>query len=112
MINPAYSLASSIQPNPSVYAVHIGSSVSWAGNISKGWEKTLDLIRKLAKLHKQACEPDLETGYLGKFEKEASYSNLLNELTRIQAKSCHQTSKYGKYFPNKRIPTVCLDLPI
>ena len=85
MINPVHSLAFSIQASPGVYAVLIGSGVSRAAKIPTGWEVTLDLIRKLAKLHGEKCEPDPERWYREKFEKGASYSNLLNELARTQA---------------------------
>ena len=85
MIDPLHSLAFSIQANPGVYAVLAGSGVSRAAKIPTGWEITLDLIRKLAKLHGVESEPDPERWYLEKFEKEALYSDLLNELARTQA---------------------------
>ena len=84
MINPIHSLAFSIHANPGVYAVLIGSGVSRAAKIPTGWEVTLDLIRKLAEIHGETCEPGLEDWYLKKFEKEPSYSDLLNELARTQ----------------------------
>ena len=85
MIDPIHSLAFSIQANPGVYAVLVGSGVSRAAKIPTGWEITLDLIRKLAKIQGEECEPDPERWYLEKFDKEASYSYLLNELARAQA---------------------------
>ena len=85
MIDPLHSLAFSIQANPGVYAVLAGSGVSRAAKIPTGWEITLDLIRKLAKLHGVESEPDPERWYLEKFEKEALYSDLLNEFARTQA---------------------------
>ena len=85
VINPIHSLAFSIQANRGVYAVLIASGVSRAAKIPTGWEVTLDLIRKLAKLNGEECEPDPERWYLKKFEKEASYSNLLKGLADTQA---------------------------
>ena len=85
MIDPVHSLAFSIQANPGVYAVLIGSGVSQAAKIPTGWDVTLDLIRKLAKLNGEECEPDPESWYLDKFEKEASYSDLLKGLAGTQA---------------------------
>ena len=85
MIDPVHSLAFSIQANPRVYAVLVGSGVSRGAKIPTGWEVTLDLIRKLAKLHSEECELDPEQWYLEKFDKEASYSDLLNQLARTQA---------------------------
>lgn len=85
VIDPIHSLAFSIQANPGVYALLVGSGVSRAAKIPTGWEITLDLIRKLAKISGETCEPDPERWYLEKFDKEASYSDLLNELARTQA---------------------------
>ncbi len=85
MIDPIHSLSFSIQANPGVYAILEGSGVTRSAKIPTGWEITLDLIRKLAKLSGETCEPDPERWYVEKFDKEASYSDLLNELARTQA---------------------------
>ena len=85
MIDPVHSLAFSIQANPGVYAVLVGSGVSRAAKVPTGWEITLDLIRKLAKLCDETCDPDPERWYREKFKKEASYSDLLDELARTPA---------------------------
>ena len=84
-IDPVHSLAFSIQANPGVYAVLVGSGVSRAAKIPTGWEITLDLIRKLAAVHKEECEPDPERWYLEKFGKEPTYSDILSELGTTQA---------------------------
>ena len=84
-IDPIHSLAFSIQANPGVYAVLVGSGVSRAAKIPTGWEITLDLIRKLAKLSGETCDPDPVGWYLENFDKEASYSDLLNELAGTPA---------------------------
>ena len=76
-IDPVHSLAFSIQANPGVYAILVGSGVSRTAKIPTGWEITLDLIRKLAKLGNETCEPVPECWYLERFGKEASYSDLL-----------------------------------
>ena len=85
MIDPIHSLAFSIQANRGVYAVLVGSGVSRAANIPTGWEITLDLIRKLGKHPRETSDSDLKHWYREKFEKEASYSDLLNELAKTQA---------------------------
>ena len=85
MIDPIHSLAFSIQANPGVYAVLVGSGISRAAKIPTGWEITLDLIRKLAVLHEESCEPDPEHWYRGKFDKEADYSDLLDALAKTRA---------------------------
>ena len=85
MIDPIHSLAFSIQANPGVYSVLVGSGVSRPAKISTGWEVTLDLIRKLAKLHGETCAPGPELWYRNKFGKEADYSDLLNGLAKTPA---------------------------
>ena len=82
MIDPVHALAFSIQANPGVYAVLVGSGVSRAAKIPTGWEITLDLVRKLAKLHEETCDPNPELWYQKKFEKETNYSDLLDELAK------------------------------
>ena len=80
MIDPIHSLAFSVQANPGVYALLLGSGVSRAAGIPTGWEITLDLIRKLAKCYNEECEPDPEQWYLEKFKKAPDYSDLLDNL--------------------------------
>ena len=82
MISPTESLAFSMQANPGVYAVLVGSGVSRGAKIPTGWEITLDLVRKLAALHKESCDPDPERWYRNTFNKEADYSHLLNEICK------------------------------
>ena len=82
MIDPVHSLAFSIQANRGVYAVLVGSGVSRAAKIPTGWEVTLDLIRKLAKLCAETCGPDPAHWYREKFGKEADYSNLIDALAK------------------------------
>ena len=85
MIDPVHSLAFSIQANRGVYAVLVGSGVSRAAKIPTGWEITLDLIRKLAKIKEETSDPDPEHWYREKFERDADYSTLLDELAKTQA---------------------------
>ena len=85
MIDPVHSLAFSIQANRGVYAVLVGSGVSRAAKIPTGWEITLDLIRKLAKLHGETSDPDPEQWYREKFKSDADYSTLLDELAKTSA---------------------------
>lgn len=85
MIDPIHSLAFSIQSNRGVYALLLGSGISRAAGIPTGWEITLDLVRKLAKLHGEECEPAPERWYLAKFGKAADYSDLLDALAKTPA---------------------------
>ena len=85
MIDPGHSLAFSIQSNPGVYAVLIGSGVSRAAGIPTGWEVTLDLVQKLAAVHQEAPNPDPENWFAGKFGTEPDYSELLDQIAKTQA---------------------------
>ena len=82
MIDPIHSLAFAIHANRGVYAVLLGSGVSRAARIPTGWEISTDLIRKLAALHGEICEPEPEAWYVAKFERVADYSDLLDALTK------------------------------
>ena len=85
MIDPIHSLAFSMQANRGVYAVLVGSGVSRGAKIPTGWEVTLDLVRKLARLYGEECDPDPEAWYRGKFEREADYSDILDNLAKTPA---------------------------
>ena len=85
MIDPVHSLAFSIQANRGVYAVLAGSGVSRGAKIPTGWEVTLDLIRKLARLCNEECDPDPAHWYQEKFEKAANYSEILDALAKTPA---------------------------
>ena len=85
MIDPIDSLAFSIQANPGVYALLLGSGVSRAARIPTGWEITLDLIRKLAVASGESAEPDPELWYREEYGEVADYSELINGLAKTQA---------------------------
>ncbi len=86
MIDPIDSLAFSIQANPGVYALLLGSGVSRAAQIPTGWEITLDLIRKLAAASGESAEHDPELWYHKKYGAEApDYSKLIDGVARTQA---------------------------
>ena len=80
VISPTESLAFSMHANPGVYAVLVGSGVSRAARIPTGWEITQDLVRKLAALRKETCNPAPERWYRNTFNKNADYSDLLDTL--------------------------------
>ena len=100
MIDPVHALAFSVQANPGVYAVLVGSGVSRAAKIPTGWEVTLNLIRKLAKLYGEACDPDPEHWYQKRFESDADYSALLDELAKTPTE--RQQLLRGYWEPNDR----------
>lgn len=78
MIDPLHSLAFSIQANPGVYAVLVGSGVSRSAQIPTGWEITLDFVRKLAEVAGETCGTDPALWYRERYGKEPDYSDLLD----------------------------------
>lgn len=85
MIDPIHSLAFSIQANPGVYALLLGSGVSRSAKLPTGWEITLDLVRKLAMIRGEKCDSDPERWYQKKFKREANYSDLLGQVAKTQS---------------------------
>lgn len=85
MIDPIHSLAFSIQANRGVYAVLLGSGVSRVAKVPTGWEITLDLVRKLAEVSGESCEPTPEQWYRKKFGRDPDYSALLDAIAKTPA---------------------------
>ena len=85
MIDPLLSLTFAIHSNPGVYACLLGSGSSRAAEIPTGWEVVLDLIRKLAHLEGEDCEPNPVVWYRERFGAEPDYSELLDQLAHSQA---------------------------
>jgi hypothetical protein len=85
MIDPINSLAFSIQANRGVFAVLLGSGVSRSAKIPTGWEVTLDLVRKLAEISGEPCEPSPEEWYLQKYGREPDYSEILAAIAKTPA---------------------------
>ena len=102
MISPTESLAFSMHANPGVYAVLAGSGVSRVAKIPSGWEITLDLVRKLAALRKETCEPDPEQWYRNRFNKAADYSDLLDDLCGTPAERQQLLRGYFEPSPDDR----------
>ena len=87
MIDTLNSLAFSMQANPGVYALLLGSGVSRSAKIRTGWEITLDLVLKLAAAQGEGDVRSLnpEKWYRERFGKDPDYSHLLNELAKTQS---------------------------
>ena len=93
-IDPILSLAFSVHSNPGVYAVLLGSGVSRAAGIPTGWEVVLDLIRKIASINDENCEPDPETWYKSKYGEEPNYSKIIDELAKSPAERSQLLRNY------------------
>lgn len=94
MIDPILSLAFSVHSNKGIYALLLGSGVSRSAGIPTGWEVTLDLIRKLAHMQGENCEPDPAKWYQETYSEEADYSKLL----KLVAKTSSERSRLLKAF--------------
>jgi hypothetical protein len=71
--------------NRGVYALLLGSGVSRSAAIPTGWEVVLDLIRKLAAMRGEVCDPDSEESFHAAFREAPTYSGLLKKLCRTPA---------------------------
>ena len=85
MVDPIDSLSFSIQANPGVYALLLGSGISEPAGIPTGRDITLDLVEKLAVLNEEACESDPVDWFQRKFGKPPDYSALIGELAKTRA---------------------------
>jgi hypothetical protein len=85
MIDPMVSLAFAVYSNKGAYALLLGSGISRASGIPTGWEVVLDLIRKVAKLEGEDCEPDPADWFRKKHGAEPDYSKLLDEIAKTPA---------------------------
>ena len=77
-------LAVSLQRQPGIYALLLGSGLSRAASIPTGWEVTLDLVRRLAVAN--GDEPtDLEAWYRERYDEEPDYSRILERIASTEA---------------------------
>jgi hypothetical protein len=82
MIEPILTLAISVHSNPGIYALLLGSGLSRPAGIPTGWDVVLNLVRKVAALAGEDCEPDPGAWYQAKYGEEPDYSKLLNHLAK------------------------------
>jgi hypothetical protein len=85
MLDPINALAFSLHSNRGVYALLLGSGISRAAGIPTGWEITLELIRKVAAVQGEDCEPDPASWYATKAGVQPDYSDLLNLVAKTPA---------------------------
>jgi len=85
MIDPILSLAVSVFHNKGVYSLLLGSGISRSSGIPTGWEIVQDLIRKVAHLRKEKCEPDPDKWFTHAFGLEPNYSDVLDQIAKTSA---------------------------
>lgn len=79
---PSLSMAISVQSNPGVFALLLGSGVSRSAGIPTGWEITLDLVRRLASLNGSESLADPEAWYMSEYDRPPEYSDVLAQVAR------------------------------
>lgn len=94
MIDALTSLAFSIYSGKGIYAILLGSGASRSAEIPTGWEVTMDLVRQVATIQKESCDPNPESWYVNKFEKSPDYSDLLEQLAKTSAERTTVLSSY------------------
>ncbi len=109
MIDPMIGLAFAVYSNKGAYAVLLGSGISRASGIPTGWEVVLDLIRKVAKLEGEDCEPDPADWFRKKHGEEPEYSMILDEIAKTPAE--RQQLLRGYFEPTEEERDQGLKLP-
>ena len=85
MIDPILSLAVSVYHNKGVYSLLLGSGISRSSGIPTGWEMVEDLIRQVAHLRNEVCEPNPDAWFTRTFGSEPNYSDVLDQIAKSSA---------------------------
>lgn len=109
LIDPIISLVFSIHDSKGVYALLIGSGVSRGAGIPTGWEVILDLIRKIAHIKGEDCEPDPENWYKEKYGLDPDYAKLLKILASSPSERAYLLKNY--FEPNEEEQEQGLKIP-
>ncbi|MBC5773140.1 SIR2 family protein [Pontibacter sp. KCTC 32443] len=94
MNNQITSVSYTVSSNKGAFALLVGSGVSRGAGIPTGWEVVIDLIRKIAAMTNESCEPNPEKWFIEKFRKDPDYSDLLESLTNTQAERLNLLRPY------------------
>jgi hypothetical protein len=109
MIDPIVSLAFAVYSNKGAYALLLGSGISRASGIPTGWEVVLDLVRKVAKLEGEDCEPDPADWFQKKHGAKPDYSKLLDGIAKTPTE--RQQLLRGYFEPTEDERSQALKLP-
>ncbi len=109
MIDPMISLAFAVYSNKGAYALLLGSGISRASGIPTGWEVVLDLVRKVAAMEKEVCEPDPAAWFRNKYGEEPDYSKLLDAIAKTPTERQQILSSY--FEPTEEESSKGLKLP-
>lgn len=104
-VSPLTSLAFTMQSARGGYALLLGSGTSRSAGIQTGWEITLDLIRKVARVQGNpefANDEELISWYKSTFGGEPDYSRLLEEIADTKEQRQLLLSGYFEPTPEER----------
>jgi hypothetical protein len=110
MIDPIISMAYSMASNKGVYSLLLGSGISRTAEVPTGWDITLELVKRLAKIQKDDCGSDPANWFKQKYGKEANYSELLDQLAKTPSERSGVLREFFEPSPDEiergaKIPT-------
>lgn len=85
MIDIVSTIAFEMQSAKGIFALLLGSGVSYTAKIPTGWAITLDLVRQVAAATGEDCGINPEEWYRKKFKSSPDYSELLDRLGSTQS---------------------------
>jgi len=94
MNNLITTLAFSIYSNKGVYALLIGSGVSRKSGIPTGWDVVIDLIKRLAVVNNENCEPNPVHWFKEKYREDPDYSTILSKLVNTPSERINLLKPY------------------
>jgi hypothetical protein len=94
MLDPVSAIAFEMQASKGVFALLLGSGVSFAAKIPTGWDITLNLVEQVATLRGESCGADRAAWYFNTFGKQADYSEVLDQLATTPALRQEIIKKY------------------
>ncbi|RQG99862.1 SIR2 family protein [Paraburkholderia dinghuensis] len=102
MLEPTVSLAFAIQSNKGTFGLLLGSGISRSSGIPTGWEIVLELVRKVATLSGEDCEPDPAAWYAEKFGEQPDYGKLLDMVAKTPSERQALLRPYFEPTENER----------
>lgn len=102
MLDPMTSLAFAVYSGKGVHALLLGSGLSIPSGIPTGWDVVLGLIRRIAKVQEQDCEPDPAAWYRTTFGKNPDYSEILEMVAPEPAERMTLLKGYFEQTPEER----------
>ena len=94
MADEILSVAVSMQSNPGVYGLLLGSGISSSAGVPTGWHIVEDLIRQIAQMKKAKCEPDPIKWYEKEFGKHPQYTAVIDELVKSPSERSQLLRRY------------------